>query len=330
MKTLNLKSLGKNDISFYLAVESYFLPRLDEDLFFLWDLHKAVICGKNQLLASEVNLEYTDKHKIKVFRRHTGGGAVYADEGCFMFTFLSKKTRKDEVYAAYLPLIQKSLQSLGLDVIFSGRNDLLLYERKFSGTAFLNNEFGSILHGTMMYDTDIERMVACLTPDDAKLLSKGISSVRQRVINLKEYLNLDIYGLMDYLYGQISTSEIFLTNADLSAIREIEQKYLSPDWLVRNNPPYTFRNRKRFSWGSAEIFIEVRRNRVQSLSLNGDFFTVREPDLFCQAFIDQDFTKENFLEILKDIKIDDYLIGAKNSDLMELIWEDKNEKDGIV
>ncbi|NLD26659.1 MAG: lipoyltransferase, partial [Acholeplasmataceae bacterium] len=160
MKTLNLKTLGKNDISFYLAVETYFLPKLESDLFFLWDLNKAVICGKNQLLASEVNFDYTEKHNIKVFRRHTGGGAVYADEGCFMFTFLSKMNKKDEVYATYLPRIQKSLRSLGLDVVFSGRNDLLLDNRKFSGTAFLNNEYGSILHGTIMYDTDIEHMVA--------------------------------------------------------------------------------------------------------------------------------------------------------------------------
>ncbi|NLD26149.1 MAG: hypothetical protein GX661_02185, partial [Acholeplasmataceae bacterium] len=72
------------------------------------------------------------------------------------------------------------------------------------------------------------------------------------------------------------------------------------------------------------------RNLVQSLSLNGDFFTVQDLNNFYQAFISKEFTKESFLRILKDIKIEDYLSGAQNSDLMELIWEDKNEKDGFV
>ena len=284
MKTLNLKALGKQDISFYLALETYLLPKLEEDLFFLWDLHKAVICGKNQLIPAEVNLEYTKKQGIKVFRRHTGGGAVYADEGCFMYTFLSKKRSKDEVYQEFLPLIKNALMKLGLEVEFSGRNDLLFKEKKFSGTAFLNNQYGSILHGTLMYDTSIENLVKSLTPDQDKLISKGISSVKQRVINLKDYLDLDIYSLMEHIYNFISSEEIFLNDLDLLEVKEIERKYLLPEFL-EINPPYTFRNKKRFSWGSVEVLWRLRRIIILVFNLRAISLLKRNLNEFYQFFI---------------------------------------------
>ncbi|HEY8396077.1 MAG TPA: lipoate--protein ligase [Bacilli bacterium] len=320
MRSLNLKALGKNDISFYLAVENYFLPRINEDLFFLWDLYPSVICGKNQLLSAEVNLDYTKKNGIKVFRRHTGGGAVYADEGCFMFTFLTKNTNREEVFKKYLPLIQGALKELGLDVTFSGRNDLLFQGKKFSGNAFLNNIYGSILHGTMMYDTNIEKMVASLTPDDSKLISKGISSVRQRVINLKDYLNTDIYGLMDHIYDFISTEEIFLTETDLEAIRKIEKTYLSKDWLDLHNPPYTFRNKKRYAWGGIEVMVDVRKGRIKNIVFSGDFFTNEDLGALYRFFLNEEFSEENFRRILSGVKISDYIVDAKTEDIIDLIW----------
>lgn len=320
MRSLNLKALGKNDISFYLAVENYFLPRINEDLFFLWDLYPSVICGKNQLLSAEVNLDYTKKNGIKVFRRHTGGGAVYADEGCFMFTFLTKNTNREEVFKKYLPLIQEALKELGLDVTFSGRNDLLFQGKKFSGNAFLNNIYGSILHGTMMYDTNIEKMVASLTPDDSKLISKGISSVRQRVINLKDYLNTDIYGLMDHIYDFISTEEIFLTETDLEAIRKIEKTYLSKDWLDLHNPPYTFRNKKRYAWGGIEVMVDVRKGRIKNIVFSGDFFTNEDLGALYRYFLNEEFSEENFRRILSGVKISDYIVDAKTEDIIDLIW----------
>jgi lipoate-protein ligase A len=320
MRSLNLKPLGKNDISFYLAIEKYFLPRIDEDLFFLWDLYKAIICGKNQLISAEVNLDYTEKNGIKVFRRHTGGGAVYADEGCFMFTFLTKNTNREEVFKKYLGLIQDALKKLGLDVVFSGRNDLLFQGKKFSGNAFMSGIHGSILHGTMMYDTSIEKMVASLTPDDSKLISKGISSVRQRVINLKDYLDVDIYGLMDHIYNDISTEEIYLTDAEIKEIKELEKTYLTKEWLNYQNPPYTFRNKKRYPWGGIEVLIDVRRGKIKAITFNGDFFTNKDLSELYPFFLNQEFSEESFNKILGGIQISDYIVDASSEDIIDLVW----------
>ena len=320
MKSLNLKPLGKNDISFYLAVEKYFLPLIEEDLFFLWDLYPSVICGKNQLISAEVNLEYTQKNGIKVFRRHSGGGAVYADEGCFMFTFLTKNINREEVFRKYLGMIQETLKALDLDVVFSGRNDLLFQGKKFSGNAFLATSDGAILHGTMMYDTSIERMVASLTPDDSKLISKGISSVRQRVINLKDYLDLDIYGLMDHIYGHISTEEIFLTDSEIKEIKEIEKGYLTKEWLDFQNPPFTFRNKKRYPWGGIEARVDVKRGRVRNIIFTGDFFTHRDLEELYAKFLNREFSEESFRKILEETDVGAYIIDAEAEDIIDLLW----------
>jgi hypothetical protein len=184
----------------------------------------------------------------------------------------------------------------------------------------MSSRHGSILHGTMMYDTNIEKMVSSLTPDDSKLISKGISSVRQRVINLKEYLDLDIYGLMDYIYNYISDEEVFLNQSDLEKIKEIEKTYLTNEWLNYQNPPYTFRNKKRYSWGGIEVMIDVKKGKIKNIIFNGDFFTNKELTVFYQYFLNQEFSIINFKKILEGIDIGDYLIGASSDDLMDLVW----------
>lgn len=320
MKSIDLRSLGKQSISFYLALEQYLLPLIQEDLFFLWDLHPSIIVGRNQLIASEVNMDFVTKHHIPIFRRPTGGGTVFADEGCFMFTFLSKNTNREQVFYQYLSQMKDFFQTLGLNVELSGRNDLLFLGKKFSGNAFLNNQYGSILHGTVLYNTDLEFLVNALTPDDAKLISKGIKSVRERVINLREYVKISITELMFKMWSFFTTSSIMLAQEDISQVLKIEEKYLSKEWLNYHEPPFTVKAKKRFSWGLVEAFVDVKREKITSLELTGDYFEKQPVVKWCHALIGSDFNEQSFCEILKKNSIQDYIDGAADQDIIDLVW----------
>ena len=353
MKTIDLTKYGRQNVSFYLALERYILNAdewLDEELFFIWDIYPAIVCGKHQLIEGEVNMEYVRKIGVPIYRRHSGGGTIFADEGCFMFTFIKRSGRRDDVFRECLSSIVKAFGEIGLETELSGRNDLLFKGKKFSGNAYYRNENGSILHGTLLYKTDIEQLVRTITPDNEKLISKGIESVRQRVINVGDYMTLGREELMRHLSNAQCTMHnaqsketrdtrhetrdarhemrdderfvIYLSEEDYNNVKSIELEYLTDEWIWGNNPPYTFKNKQRFAWGGIEVRLDVRNGRIKSVEFNGDFFTHRDLQSLYDVFVDVEFQAEAIREVIDRVKVEDYILGATVEDIL-LLMENK-------
>ncbi|MDD3170927.1 MAG: lipoate--protein ligase [Bacilli bacterium] len=323
MKSLILKQYGKNEISFYLAVEEYLLDRYQEDIFFLWDLNKSIIIGRNQLIDAEVNVKFVREIGAKIYRRPSGGGAIFADEGCFMFTFVSKTISKEEAFKKYLALMVKALQKMGIDAYFSGRNDLMFKEKKFSGNAYYQTEKGSILHGTFLFKTNLENLVRSITPDNEKLISKGIKSVSERVINIGDYTNISQEQLMDSLLEEMSQDKIYLDEDEYQKIKRIEKKYLSDEWIIGENPPYTFKNEKRFPFGKLMVYIDVKKKRINKITFKGDFLILDNLELFSQAFIGEEFCLKNIKKVLSENDISKYIMNSNNEQFLSLIFEEE-------
>ena len=336
MKTIDLTKYGRQNVSFYLALERYILNAsewLDEELFFIWDIHPAIVCGKHQLIEGEVNMEYVRKIGVPIYRRHSGGGTIFADEGCFMFTFIKRSGKRDDVFRECLSSVVKAFGEIGLETELSGRNDLLFKGKKFSGNAYYRNENGSILHGTLLYKTDIEQLVRTITPDNEKLISKGIESVRQRVINVGDYMTLGREELMRHLSNaQLKETRdtrhetrddeqfvIYLSEEDYNNVKSIEPEYLTDEWLWGNNPPYTFKNKQRFAWGGIEVRLDVKNGRIKSVEFNGDFFTHQDLKPLCDAFVDVEFRTEEMREVLSKVKVEEYILGATTEDILSLV-----------
>lgn len=321
MKFLDLSKLGRNKCSFYFALEQYLLDKNDDEVFFFWDIYPSVIIGRHQLIANEVNEEFINSKGIELFRRVSGGGCVFADEGDFMFTFIANNTNVNDTFKIYLNKFCDALRKININATFTGRNDLLIGGKKFSGNAFFVKGNRSVLHGTFMYDVNIENLVRAITPCKEKLISKGVESVRQRVVNLKEHTDLTMSEIKEALKSFICDEVIYLSEDEVNLIREKEKDYLTHEWIRGNNPPYSLVKEKRFPNGLVNLRLDITKNKIKNISFGGDFMWLKDINELAKLFIGLEFTIESIDRVLKEVKVEEYVMGITNNDLLSLLFD---------
>jgi lipoic acid synthetase/lipoate-protein ligase A len=212
-----------NRLTFFLAAEEYLAQSAKEDLFFTWQSPPTVICGRNQVIENEVNLDYCRDHGIAVVRRKSGGGCVYSDEGNVMLSYVTPDSGVEEVFARYLAMVSGVLRELGFDAVTTEHNDILIGGHKVSGNACFATPRATIVHGTMLYNLDFDALEKATTPSAEKLGKHGVQSVRQRVVNLKSLgLQTDAAGLRKFFEESLCDSELVLTADDIEKIVKFE------------------------------------------------------------------------------------------------------------
>ena len=233
MKNVIIPSGPQRSLAFYLAMEEYMAREYSDDVFFTWRVPPTVIIGRNQVLENEVNLPFCRSKGIKVFRRRSGGGCVYADYGNIMLSYVSGRTDAPVLFDRYLSELASALSSLGLPAEKSGRNDILIEGRKVSGNAFQQLPSRSIVHGTLLYSADHEMMAEAIRPPLEKLGRHGVESVRQRVMNIADYISgtsdpriSDVESLENYMRKWFCEGEVLLTEEQLAGIERIEKEYI--------------------------------------------------------------------------------------------------------
>ncbi len=233
MKNVIIPSGPQRSLAFYLAMEEYMAREFSDDVFFTWRVPPTVIIGRNQILENEVNLPFCRSKGIKVFRRRSGGGCVYADYGNIMLSYVSGRTDAPVLFDRYLSELASALNSLGLPAEKSGRNDILIEGRKVSGNAFQQLPSRSIVHGTLLYSADHEMMAEAIRPPLEKLGRHGVESVRQRVMNIADYISgtsdpriSDVESLENYMREWFCEGEVLLTEEQLAGIERIEKEYI--------------------------------------------------------------------------------------------------------
>ncbi|MBQ9230043.1 MAG: lipoyltransferase [Prevotella sp.] len=308
-------------LSFYLAMEEYVAKHVKaDDCFFMWQVEPSVIFGRNQLIENEVNLDFCRKHHIQTYRRKSGGGCVYADMNNVMFSYITTEDQVGFTFNRYINMVVLTLQRLGVDASPSGRNDVMIGNKKVSGNAFYKIPGHSIVHGTMLYDTDLLNMVGAITPPDTKLISKGVQSVHQRVDFLKNHLKISLSEFKDFVHQQLCESDLTLGEDDIRQIEEIEQEYLSDEFIYGKNPRYTLIKKRRIEGvGEFEARIEVKNNIIKSVNLMGDFFLVGDLDQgLLNKLKDVPLDASVLSHILPD-RIDDIIMNLMKTDFVDLL-----------
>ena len=318
MKYLSLPDNATRILPFYLAMEEYAARIIGEDdIFFMWQVDPTVIFGRNQLILSEVNVEYCRENGIAFYRRRSGGGCVYADRDNIMFSYITRSDEVQTTFSRYTSAVAAMLQGLGLNATASDRNDVLIDGRKVSGNAFYHIPGRSIVHGTMLFHTNMEHMLNAITPSKEKLTSKGVESVRSHITTLSEHLTIDIEDFKQYVRETLCDGEIRLNADDVAEIERLTLPYLEPSFLWGNDPRSEVTHGGRIEGvGSIHIDVKLNRDVIHDLQLTGDFLPL------CSN------VREKMLDKLRGAKLeaDDLHQALDGSDVGQWILNLTNEQ----
>ena len=232
MKYVSLPDEKVRCLSFYLAMEEYVARQLDEpECFFMWQVEPSVIFGRNQVVENEVNVAYCREHGIRMYRRKSGGGCVYADWDNVMLSYVTAQDNVGFAFNSYINKVLLVLRKLGIAATGTRHNDVMIGDRKVSGTACYSVGGRSIIHATMLYDTNMEYMLHAITPSQEKLQKKGVESVRQRITLLKDHTTLTLEQFKAFVRSTLCVGERLLTPEEVAAIERLEQSYLDADFI---------------------------------------------------------------------------------------------------
>ena len=311
-------------LPFYLAMEEYIAQSFPpQDYFFMWQVPPTVIFGRNQLIDNEVNVGFCKSKGIEFYRRKSGGGCVYADEGNIMLSYITPDTNVNFTFNRYMTMVEHALQKLGVDARTTGRNDILIGDKKVSGNAFYHLPDRSIVHGTMLYDTNIAYMSGATTPSASKLESKGVQSVRQYVTTLREHITLTIAELKDFLRTSLCKDTIILTQDDVDAIENISKEYYTDEFIYGKNPACTLSRKKRIE-GVGEFVADfvVKDNIIRKANLSGDFFLVGDVDaMLLSRLKNVAYSRDAVEKALKEVVCENVIMNLKREQLINLIFD---------
>ena len=260
-----------------IALEKVLTLRAEEGecVFFLWQNRRTVVIGRNQNAWEECRVGELLKDGGRLARRLSGGGAVYHDLGNLNFSFILRGADYDT--ARQSEVVLRAVRKLGVPAERTGRNDMEADGRKFSGNAFFQAGDCRCHHGTVMLDVDTAAMMKYLTVPPSKLHSRGVGSVRSRVVNLKELcpdigvesLSARLREALEEVYG-LKAEEYPPERLPEEEIRAEAEKLASEDWLFPARIPFTGEIVGRFPWGGIQIRLSVERNRVDAAECSSD------------------------------------------------------------
>ncbi len=320
MEELKLKIIKSKSFNpwYNLSLEEYLLESVNEDeiILYLWQNDNTVVIGRNQNAWKECDWQQLNDDGGKLARRLSGGGAVYHDLGNLNFTFIMNNKHYD--IKKHHAVILDALLRFNVHAEFSGRNDMLINDKKFSGHAYYTGGDKSYHHGTLMVNSDLDKLGYYLRPSEKKIKSKGVDSVRSRVTNITdvnssvtiEKLQNSMEESFGKIYGGECRRELFMP--DIDAIFALYDKYSSWQWRFGQSPKFDVTFKERFSWGETELQLSLKNGEISEAYIYTD---AMDTDLF-----------NGLAEKLKGRKLE----KAEIKDAVEKTLKNENVKNDIT
>lgn len=313
-----------------LALEEFVFQSLDStyQYFMLWQNHNTIVVGKNQNTVEQINAAYVQEHGIRVVRRCSGGGAVYHDMGNLNFTFIMDAPKLEALnFQMFCQPVIQTLAGCGVDAELTGRNDMTIQGKKFSGNSQYIAKHRVMHHGTIMFQSDLSVLGQALQVPKDKIQSKGIQSVRSRVTNVADHLqrNVSLAEFKERLVEQVGQTCILeryeLTPEDLAQVDALCQaKYATWAWNYGYSPKYEITKQRRIEGcGLVEISMEVEQGKITRIQFLGDFFGSGDLAELSQILEGCLCQKEALEQALFQVDISWYVHQLRREDLIALI-----------
>jgi lipoate---protein ligase len=239
----------ETDPYFNIAAEEYFLKNSNEDIVMIWRSSPAIVVGKHQNTIAEVNMDWISENQIPVIRRISGGGTVYHDEGNLNFTLIRSEERKDRMidFRSFTKPVVSFLAEFSIHADFEGKNNLVIGGEKFSGNSAHVYRNRIIHHGTLLFETNLEKLNFSISPNIANVEDKAVQSIRAKVTNISAHLDQQISikefasDFEKYLHNYFSVSNIRnISTKEKEAINAlVKEKYKTWEWNYGYSPDYT-------------------------------------------------------------------------------------------
>jgi len=315
-----------------LALEQFVFekPGGEDDCFMLWQNNNSIIIGRHQNTLEEIDSDFVKENNITVARRLSGGGAVYHDMGNLNFTFITAADKQKGLdFSAFCEPVRKALCSFGVPVELSGRNDMTVEGKKFSGNAQYIKDGKVMHHGTILYDSDLQVLSHALKPGSDKIESRGIKSVKSRVTNIRPYMKTDMpvtdfwAALKKYFYEAFNMREFALAGEHMAEVEKLKENIYSQwSWNYGNSPPYSVHKARRIEGcGKIEILLDVEKEGIiRNIAFYGDFFGNRELSELVKKLIGLHLEYNEIKTALDRLDISEYIYNLKANDFLDLLF----------
>ena len=308
-----------------LAREEAFLKTLlpGQAILYLWQNQNTVVIGRNQNCFKECRVSLLEKEGGHLARRLSGGGAVFHDLGNLNYTFLAM--REDFDVSDQTDVILSAVKSYGIPADLSGRNDIEVNGRKFSGNAYYKTKGPCYQHGTLLVSVDEGKIDRYLSVDREKLLSKGVDSVRSRVIGLSELaekITVDDLKLRiaEAFRSRYTGTRFHLLQEEPEETASLREKYESADWLYGTKQDYTYQIEKKFPWGKTELNLSIVKGIIEKAVIYTDALETGFPDMIASALRGKSFQPDEINKALSAL-VETESCGTIIRDILDWIEE---------
>lgn len=320
-----------NDPSYNLALEEYLVYnyKSDNQILYLWQNANTIVVGRNQNIYEQINLDIAKADDVKIVRRNTGGGTVFHDMGNICFSLISPLDEQLFSIGKILEPIISFLNHKEIKAEFSGKNDIQVEGSKISGSAELKTKEKILVHGTLLFNSDLSKIKKYLLLNQTKIESKKVKSKVASVRNIIEFLN-DKKDSTDFIDEMVTffQNNSDIKNLDIKNIPSLEierlrdDKYLNWDWTFGKASTFTNSVEKYFDGkGIVNIKTNIKNGLIEEIKFFGDFLGYTGTTDLEKSLIGLKLDKEILKPVLEKANLEEiFWVGISSEDLLKLIY----------